>query len=230
MSLKTLFFDKKLQSGPAVRHNYLVHIPGFKSLAYLISSAPVPTPSRGMSTINFMGETYSFPVAVDLAAGEFQATFYESATGEVSHAYYNAFTGDVSKGESRIFDVEIYSFQMNYAFPVHTRLLGCWVKSFSGASLDSSAFADVVTCTVTLHYNGVELVEDAGNHPAVNLAKGRQLYESHRSAISTLKYADPVANALGLNTSISNVAKTGDILAGSISSGLKLLNSIINPA
>lgn len=227
MSLKTLFFDNKLKSGPAVRHNYLVHIPGFTHLAYLVSGAPIPTPSRGMSSISFMGETFSFPVAVDLAAGEFQATFYEAATGEVAHAYYDSFVNDVSKGVKRIFDVEIYSFQMNYAFPVHTRLLGCWVKSFSGYSLDSSAFADVVTSTVTLHYNGVELVEDTDNHPEVNLAKGRLAYDKQRQAISSLKYADPIANALGLNTSVSNVAKTGDILAGSISSGLALLNSII---
>lgn len=229
MSLKTLFFDNKLKSGPAVRHNYLVHIPGFKSLAYLISNVSIPTPSRGMSSVNFMGETYYFPVNVDLASGEFSATLYETATGEVTHAFYDSFINGISAGKDRMFDVYIYSYQMNYAFPIVTRLLGCWVKSFNNYSLDSSAFADVVTCAVTLQYNGVELVEDLSNYPAANLLNGRRAYEKNRNAISKLKYVDPVANALGINTSINNVAKTGDILAGSISSGLNLLNSIINP-
>jgi hypothetical protein len=227
MSLKAQFFDEKLKAGPAVKHNYLVQIPGFRSLAYLVLSASIPSPSRGMSSINFMGEVYSFPVPVDLAAGEFSATLYETAAGEVTHAFYDSYINGVHAVNS-MFDILIYSYQMNYSFPIITRLIGCWIKGFGSYSLNGSAHSDVVSCDVRIHYNGVELVEDISNYPVSNLAKGLGEYEKSRQAISKLKSVDPIANALGLNTSIGNLAKIGDINEASIATNLRLLNSLIH--
>lgn len=227
MSLKTAYFEAKLKAGPAVKHNYLVQIPGFTSLAYLVSNVPLPAPSRGMSSITFMGETYSFPTAVDLASGEISVTLYETATMEVVHAFYDAYIRGVSDGKSRLFDIDLLSYQMNYAFPVITRLLGCWVKGFTNYTLDSSAYADVVSCTLSLQYNGVELVENSGNNPLVNYLAGAKQEAFARASSSVEHIVDPLLESLGLGFSPANISKRSDIDKASVMASLNLINSVL---
>ncbi len=216
-----------MKTGPASRHSYVIHIPGFKSVAFLISNASMPTPTRGSTTVSYMGETYSFPNSVELAQGDFTATMYETSLMEVYHAFYNSFIDGLKKKGGKLFEVDIYSFQMDYSFSVHTRLLGCWVKSLSPMSVDGSAVNDVVTCGLTLAYNGVELVETDSSNPTANLVKALAYHSASKAATMSMGLVDSFASAIGRDTSLSAKAKGVDLVTSNVVSGVKLLNSIL---
>lgn len=265
MSIKTTFFNTKLKVGPSVSHTYVVSIPGFKQLAFLVSSCPVPTPSRGSASVSFMGETYSLPTTVELTSGDWTVNLYENGLMEVLHAFYYAFTtnpttlansskqdagnffgastgafaedrvnyldevvvvGDF-KGTSHIFNVDIYSFQGDYSFYIHTQLKNCWIKSFSAKGLDGSAVSDIGSCSMTLAYNGVELKETVANNPVANLIKYSALHLASKSESKKAGLIDTGTGLFGVDTGLAAKAKEIDLTTSEIVGGAKLLNFIL---
>ena len=244
MSIKTTFFNVGMKVGPAVSHTYVVSIRGFKQLAFLVSSCPVPTPARGSVSASFMGETYTLPTSVELSSGDWSVTLYENGLQEVLHAFYYAYAGsppldlglpDVTGGvtatarplRENLFDVDIYSFQGDYAFYVQTRLKNCWVKSFSAKGLDGSAASDVSACSLVLVYNGVELVESIANNPVANLIKYSALHLASKAASKAASVVDTSASLFGADLGLAAKAKEVDLTTSEIVSGAKLLNFVL---
>jgi hypothetical protein len=215
-----------MKAGPAVNHTYVIKIPGFESEAYLISAAPVPTPARGQAQVSYMGETYYFPTSVELASGDWSVTLYETGLMEVLRAFYTSFIGDLGK---ELFTVDIYSYQADYSFAIHTQLYNCWVKSFSAKSLDGSAASDVVACSMVLSYNGVALVENLDDNPTMNLVKYLKLHALSRAGTLTMGAVDLAGSLFGEDLGLQAKAKNLDVVTTELLGANRLLKTILNP-